>query len=275
MAGIIVVFDFDKTIIDCDSDNWVVDQLGATELFERLLPTMPWNSLMDRMMKELHSQGKTVEEIADCLKKAPLDPHVIAAIKSAYAHGCELRVVSDANLFFIETILKHHGLLEYFSEVNTNPSYVDEEGRLRIFPYHDFSTSSHGCSLCPPNMCKGKIIERIQAQASVDGKKRFIYLGDGKGDYCPSLRLSEEDYVMPRKEYPLWQLICDNPQQFKAEIHEWSNGEELERILLQLINRLIAVDRKNAAQVFSVDCKFETIPMPPNEALPLPLRVPH
>ncbi|WOL01506.1 hypothetical protein Cni_G10223 [Canna indica] len=31
-----------------------------------------------------------------------------------------------------------------FSEMNTNPGYVDEEGRLRILPYHDFSTSYHG-----------------------------------------------------------------------------------------------------------------------------------
>lgn len=46
MAGIIVVFDFDKTIIDCDSDNWVIDELGFTDLFNQLLPTMPWNSLM-------------------------------------------------------------------------------------------------------------------------------------------------------------------------------------------------------------------------------------
>jgi pyridoxal phosphate phosphatase PHOSPHO2 len=67
---------------------------------------------------------------------------------------CELRIVSDANLFFIETILKHLGLRDYFSEINTNPSFVDEEGKLRIFPYHDFHTSPHGCSLCPPNMCK-------------------------------------------------------------------------------------------------------------------------
>lgn len=45
-ADAVVVFDFDKTIIDCDSDNWVVDELGATDLFNQLLPTMPWNSLM-------------------------------------------------------------------------------------------------------------------------------------------------------------------------------------------------------------------------------------
>ena len=44
--NIVIIFDFDKTIIDCDSDNWLVDELGFTDLFNQLLPTMPWNSVM-------------------------------------------------------------------------------------------------------------------------------------------------------------------------------------------------------------------------------------
>lgn len=51
MADTVVVFDFDGTIIDCDSDYWLVDGLGATELFERLLPTMPFNTLMVRRLE--------------------------------------------------------------------------------------------------------------------------------------------------------------------------------------------------------------------------------
>jgi hypothetical protein len=42
----VVVFDFDLTIVDCDSDPWVMEQLGATDLFDSLLPTLPWNPLM-------------------------------------------------------------------------------------------------------------------------------------------------------------------------------------------------------------------------------------
>ncbi|RWR78130.1 inorganic pyrophosphatase 2-like protein [Cinnamomum micranthum f. kanehirae] len=39
MAGIVVVFDFDKTIIDwIVADNWVVDDMGATDFFNELLP---------------------------------------------------------------------------------------------------------------------------------------------------------------------------------------------------------------------------------------------
>ncbi|KAJ6823010.1 inorganic pyrophosphatase 1-like [Iris pallida] len=175
---------------------------------------------------------------------------------------CELRVVSDANRFFIETILKHHGILGCFTEINTNPSYVDEDGKLRIFPYHHFTatTSSHGCNLCPPNMCKGKIIERIQAASGGEGgKKQMIYIGDGKGDYCPSLRLRSGDIVMPRKNYPVWELITSNIQLIEAEVHEWSDAEEQQRILLQLIDRIsIAAAADHSSRLLLPDCKLET-----------------
>ncbi|XAR53423.1 Inorganic diphosphatase [Bertholletia excelsa] len=235
MAGAtVIVFDFDHTIIEDNSDTWVVAELGLTDLFNQLRRTLPWTALMDRMMEELHSQGRTIEEIAQCLKQVPMHPRMIAAIKEAHALGCELRILSDANQFFIENILKHYGLLGCFSEIITNLSFLDDEGRLRILPYHDAS-SPHGCNLCPPNLCKGLVIEQIQASMSVEGKKRMIYLGDGRGDYCPSLKLGEGDHVMPRKGFPLLKKICDNPALIKAEVHDWSSGEEVERILIQLI----------------------------------------
>ncbi|KAL4334992.1 hypothetical protein GQ457_07G031380 [Hibiscus cannabinus] len=268
MAGIVVVFDFDKTIINCDSDNWVIDELGFTDLFNQLLPTMPWNSVMDKMMKEIHAHGKTIADIVEVLKRTPVHPRIVPAVKSAHALGCELRIVSDANMFFIETILEHLGLKEYFCEITSNPGFVNEQGRLRIFPYHDFTKSSHGCglNLCPPNMCKGVIMERIQA--SLEGKKKIIYLGDGNGDYCPTLRLGKSDCMMPRKNYPVWDLICRNPMLIEAEIQEWSDGEDLERVLLQLIS-MISVD----AQFISVDCKLQTFSAS-NHSLPKPLPVP-
>ncbi|CAN8292806.1 unnamed protein product [Cochlearia groenlandica] len=237
--NIIIVFDFDKTIIDVDSDNWVVDELGFTDLFEKLLPTMPWNSLMNRMMKELHEHGKTIDEIKQVLRTVPIHPRVISAIKSAHALGCELRIVSDANTLFIETIVEHLGISELFSEINTNPGFVNEHGRLIVSPYT--SSSSHGCSLCPPNMCKGLIIERIQDSLTKEGinnNKTIIYVGDGAGDYCPSLKLKTEDYMMPRKNFPVWDLINQNQKLVKATVKDWTDGESMEKILMGIINEI-------------------------------------
>ncbi|XP_058214224.1 inorganic pyrophosphatase 2-like [Rhododendron vialii] len=234
MAGTtVVVFDFDHTMIEDNSDTWVVDQMGLTHLFNQLRRTLPWTSLMDRMMEVLHARGKTIEEITECLRRVPMNPRVISAIRKAHSlPWCELRIISDANQFFIETILKQFGLFDCFTEIVTNPSII-EGGRLRIFPYH---SSPHGSSLCPPNLCKGLVIEQIEASISEKGKIRMVYLGDGRGDFCPGLKLGEGDHVMPRKDFPLWKRICDNRTITKAKVYEWSNGEELERNLSQLID---------------------------------------
>ncbi|KAL1815616.1 hypothetical protein ACET3Z_018190 [Daucus carota] len=234
MEGKVIIFDFDRTIISDDSDRWVIVQMGLTNLFNHLRLTLPWNQLMNRMLEELHSNGKTVEDIVQCLKQVPVHPRIVAAIRSVHALGCDMKVLSDANQFYIETILKHHGVLDLFSEIITNPTFVDENGRLGITPYND-SSNPHSCNLCPPNLCKGLVMEQIQASCSSKGKYMFIYLGDGKGDYCPTLKLGEGDHVMPRKNFPLSKLICDNSTLVKAEIHEWDDGEELEAILLRLI----------------------------------------
>ncbi|XP_078177043.1 inorganic pyrophosphatase 1-like [Carex rostrata] len=271
MEGTMIVFDFDKTIIDCDSDNLVIDHFGGTERFDELLLTFPWNTAMDKIMGEFHEQGKSIEAIKEILIKAPLSPHTISAIKSAYSLGCELRIVSDANIFFIETILKHHGLMNYFSEINTNSSYVDNEGRLRISPYHDFTISSHGCSLgtCPPNMCKGLIIERIKKSMYKEGKQRLIYLGDGKGDYCPLLKLSERDQMMPRRNYPVWDLICSKQNDINAQMYDWADAEELERVLLRLVN-----GNSSSVQLISADATCHAaVPVTSHEALPKVLNV--
>jgi len=150
----VVVLDFDRTIIDDDSDRWIVAELGLTELFKELRHSMPWISLMDRIMAQLHSNGVTVDHIADCLKRLPFPPPIVSAIKSAHALGCDLRIISDANTFSIRTILQHHALFHCFSQIHTNPAFLDNQGRLRVTPFHHSTHSPHSCPLCPPNMCK-------------------------------------------------------------------------------------------------------------------------
>ncbi|KAL2903040.1 Inorganic pyrophosphatase 2 [Bienertia sinuspersici] len=155
MEGIMVVFDFDETILDCDSDNWVIDELGFTELYNKLLNTMPYNSMMDTLMKEMHAKGVTINDI-----------------------------------------VQHR-------------------------------------------------------------TKKIIYIGDGKGDYCPSLKLREGDHVMPRKNFPVYDLITSNPMLIRATVHEWADGKDLERVLLSVIRGIdYSKDGNSGARLFSHDSKL-------------------
>lgn len=44
----------------------------------------------DRMMMEIQSQGRSIDDIESCLKKMPIDSHIIEAIKSAKSLGYEV-----------------------------------------------------------------------------------------------------------------------------------------------------------------------------------------
>lgn len=59
MAEVVAVFDFDKTILDCDSDDWVVDKLGLSEVSDRLRPTLPLNSLMVSCLPDCGGNAET------------------------------------------------------------------------------------------------------------------------------------------------------------------------------------------------------------------------
>ncbi|KAG9148481.1 hypothetical protein Leryth_025165, partial [Lithospermum erythrorhizon] len=122
MDGIVLVFDFDKTIIDVDSDNWEHSH-GYND-------------------RRASYWGKTIQHVRRSTKlDLILASQSCSAIKSAHALGCDLRM-PDANLFFIETMLEATWYKTLFLRINTNPSYD-----IRIVPYHDFHLSSTCASL--------------------------------------------------------------------------------------------------------------------------------
>ena len=71
----------------------------------------------------------------------------------------QVRILSDANSWFINTILKANSIDEHVRQVVTNPAWEDG-GRLRVAPYH---TDPHpATSTSPPNLCKVQSLELIQ-----------------------------------------------------------------------------------------------------------------
>lgn len=124
---------------------------------------------------------------------------------------------------------------------------------------------------------QGLVIEKFQNSLDEEGKKNIIYLGDGNGDFCPSLKLKESDYLMPRINFPLSDLVSKNSNDIKAHVHGWRDGEELENVLLHIINKT-NIDKGNnivGPKIMTLDCKMGTIssdalkPFP--EAISVPL----
>ena len=134
-------------------------------------------------------------------------------------------IISDSNSEFIHHILKEYKLSEKVDKVFTNPARWTEEGKLEIGPYHHQET----CKLSTENLCKGQILEDYIGES----KKEFsfvCYVGDGRNDFCPSLRLSENDLTCVRKGFSLEKYIPQMEQKgfkVKAEMLLWNDADQI------------------------------------------------
>lgn len=147
-------------------------------------------------------------------------------------------IMSDANTVFIDTILKYHDL-DIFDQIYTNPSAFDENELLKLQPFFD---SPHGCQRCEVNLCKGTLMKRVKDKKSF---RRILYIGDGENDYCkekvemyfnvnsfvlgPSLELSTQDVLLPRKNFRLSKMIQkeEHASKLNCAIKEWNSYDEL------------------------------------------------
>ena len=134
-------------------------------------------------------------------------------------------IISDSNSEFINHILKERGLSDRVDKVFTNPAIWSEQGKLEIRPYHHQET----CTLSTKNLCKGQILEDYIKGC---GKEfNFVcYVGDGRNDFCPSLRLCENDLVCVRQEFSLEKYIPKMEEKgfkVKAEMLLWTDADQI------------------------------------------------
>ena len=237
--SVLVVFDFDNTLIDANSDPWVVKLRPELEgpLRTRSRSGVCWTDCMQEIFRSLHASGVTPEMLRNCLHEIPLSgsmKQTLHLLESLPNVG--VIIISDANSVFIDIILSHHGLTRIFKTVITNPAQFNEDGLLCV-RYHD--ETGHECDRCSVNLCKGLALQQYLQKNGEEGMcyDKIVYIGDGRGDFCPCLHLSDRDIAMARKHYRLLDMLTEEHgrSQLKAQLIPWDDGNDLLRFFQQTI----------------------------------------
>lgn len=136
-------------------------------------------------------------------------------------------IISDANNLFIKHWLKEHNVLNHVHSILSNPAHFDNNGQLNIEMYH----LQNWCKLSTKNLCKGSILEDYIKKRASEGVNfgKIAYVGDGKNDLCPILKLAENDLAFPRSSYPL--IDCIQQMKPLAKVHEWKHANEIINVL--------------------------------------------
>lgn len=233
---ILVVFDFDHTLIDCNIDVKVKSLSGSKEIPENIeklsKDSNGWTAYMDEIFKHLFENNVTEDDYKKCLAETPFIDGMKELLLQMYeSGGCEIIILSDANSFFINYILECNELNSCISNVFTNPAEFDEEGCLHIQKFQE----KNDCSRCPDNLCKGFILKNYIAERLAEGQYfyRILYIGDGSNDVCPALKLTANDYVFARVGFRLLRSLEKMPaKDVKPSIIPWENGHDIRKALM-------------------------------------------
>ena len=257
-GNVLVVWDFDWSLVNENSDTFVLRELAPalTDEMKQLQAERPaifgkgkWTALMDHLLTKLGEEHMVSRrQIEHCLEGIPVFVEVIQVVRELAGRGCEQRILSDANSVFIDEVLRAACLRRHFSAVATNfgewEPYAREDHDdhathnddiLRVAPYQP-RDRPHGCPRCPENLCKGAVLDQWRAELR---PRRVVYVGDGSGDFCPCLRLRASDTVCARSGYPLakkLEAMKDDAKVLDARVAYWEDGAELARALRAAAN---------------------------------------
>ena len=235
----VCVFDWDHSTVADNTDTFIPNLLapGLLDSVRRAHPGAPWTSLMHEVARELHARGHTRADMERALRALPFFEEVPRACSALSAAGVRSFVLSDANSFYISTGASAMGIAHHLVEVVTNGAHFDAEGRLHITP-HTPASAAHGCPRCPPNLCKGREITALAGRHWAGGA-RVLYVGDGGGDVCACLQLSEGDVVAARagSGFALLPALTSPPlaAQMRASVAPWRDGRELLEVVMRFL----------------------------------------
>ncbi|CAO3650583.1 unnamed protein product [Cunninghamella echinulata] len=225
----LAVFDFDWSLIEQDSDYWTLKQFATTQWqeYESSNREIQWTDFIDQVLCQLQDQGVEIERLEQRLQKIPFTPAMIATLKSLNEHGTKVVIMSDANTFFIDTILKAYGVSHLVHDIITNPAYYDEKNRIRVNRRVLKTDPQHQCpNVCAVNICKGQELDKyIQMNGPF---RKIMYVGDGKNDFCPATRLRENDRMFVRVGKGLYGYLQNDEMAkgaIKAKVTYWETSD--------------------------------------------------
>ncbi|KAI0031750.1 phosphatase phospho-type [Vararia minispora EC-137] len=237
----LVVFDFDWSLADQDTDRWIFEVLAPDlrRKMKNLKDEVQWTDLVAQTLRELHARGSPRGDIEGALRVMPFHPAMVRAIKdlkAATAPETTLFILSNSNAIFISTILEDKKITDLFTEVVTNPAEWDSSGLLKLRRRIDPAGPQHDCKVgCSPNMCKGDELEAFLKRQQTE-YDRIIYVGDGSNDFCPILRLRKQDMVLCRAYRGLEKRISKEGERdgLKCQVKYWAGAWEVEETFKSL-----------------------------------------
>ena len=230
MEKILVIFDFNHTMIDC---NTLYEQCRLafseeeSEKIKKMDREISFEYTIRYFYDKLKENNKTINDINNYIDTMKLSKGFKELIKylNKQKDKYELIIVSSDVDYPIKRILSNECILECINDILGLKSEICDDKLIRFNPL-----KKCGCKNCEPNGCKSFMVKEYIKNN--EGNKKFkscIFICDGFNDYCLGYDLNENDVLMPRKDYELYKRLYDkgDSKYLKCKIIDWNNGYDI------------------------------------------------
>ena len=227
---VLFVFDFDQTITDTCTESLLMRLCKHDLAAEALAEGWSYAHFQEEVTTTMMREHVTEQRLREALQA---DMRLTEGIQTLLDYIRERPekfdciIISDANSFFISTLLRHLNLEDAFDRVFTNPARFTADGRFEARPCHQ-----HEHAGCPTNMCKRKLLALFVDERHKCGiQYRCIrYVGDGGNDYCPGEALDHADNLYVRKGKELDAMLAGDRalrERLRARVVVWKSSIDI------------------------------------------------
>ena len=244
----LIIFDVDKTITDEDSLDvtskilLTKNQLKALDFAINNIES--WSECLNYFYCLIKINHKSIQDIKNSLKKVKLTEKfqdVFSFLRENKKYFDNI-IISSGNKFSIKNIMQINHFNDIIKNVYANESYVLND-RVYIF-----NSNRHQCDICDISLCKKTELDKYLN--SIDNNKndnnneykRFIFICDGYNDLWLVRYFKEDDYVLLRKNYDLYNTLYNENIEYKiiCNLIPWENGDDI----IQILNKILIKDNK-------------------------------
>ena len=225
-----IIFDFDKTIIDKDTDEQVKTLLNqdiVKNLEQKYFNNeVNWTKHMNEIYKEIEKTGINIKDILETVNKLSLNSefNLLFDYLEKNKNIFELNIISSANKLLIESILNKNKI-NLFKNIIAFPYEI----KNNLIIQKDIGLNND-CEFCSGDICKSLLFKN-----NFDINQKIIFICDGWNDYCLAKNLKKNDILCTRKNYKLYKMLNNNKYKISCQNYCFENGKDIINLLEKLI----------------------------------------
>ena len=235
----LLIFDFDKTILDDDSYGHVILKTLTKEELQNIFNRRKenWVDGYNYSLKQIKSHGVSKDDFNKMLDELSLTEgmeDLFSFIKEKKGKYDSI-ILSCNYSYVINYILNKHNISDIFKEIICNPSREANPDETEQFIYV-MKKKPHECNVCNPCACKNNEFKEFSSSHDMNEYDKIIFICDGFNDICLAKNLGKNDITLTRKDFAFQKNINENNlvKDFNCKVDFWENGNEIINYLKSL-----------------------------------------